>query len=163
LRIPQAVGLAAARAWLEERGLRHTCEEKPACIAVHWRGLSPRATASLRSEVLGCWSPLAHETGLRMHEFAGGIELCAEGRDKGFAVRTVLAELGPQSVSAYLGGDSAGEDTFRAIKPHGIGVLVRDEFRVSAADLWLQPPHALLAFLTRWHTATLGPASEQPQ
>ena len=47
----QAEGLATARAWIAERGLQDTCEDKPASIAVHWRGLSLRAIQALRPGV----------------------------------------------------------------------------------------------------------------
>lgn len=150
-----AQGLALARAWIEEHDLQDTCEDKVASIAVHWRGLTARARDALRAQVLGHWTPLAQETGLGIHEFDGGIELRAPGRDKGFAVRTMRTELGAETVMAYLGDDLTDEDAFRAMEPPGISVLVRSEFRPTAADLWLQPPAGLLDFLTRWHRSSL--------
>jgi trehalose 6-phosphate phosphatase len=151
-----AQGLVQARTWIEEHSLQHTCEDKPTSIAVHWRGLSPRAMDALRAEVLRHWAPLARQTGLGIHEFDGGLELRAPGRDKGSAVRTVRSELGAEAVMAYLGDDMTDEDAFQAMQAPGIGVLVRSQLRPTAADLWLQPPAALLDFLTRWHQASLG-------
>jgi trehalose-6-phosphatase len=67
-------------------------------------------------EWLRHWSPLARETGLSIHKFDSGLELYAPERDKGFAVRTVRAELGAEAVMAYLGDDMTDEDAFRAIQ-----------------------------------------------
>jgi trehalose-phosphatase len=146
----QATGLSEARAWCEQQGLLHCCEDKPASVAVHWRGLVPRAAESLRGHVVHAWSPLAKQAGLTIAEFDGGIELRAPGRDKGIAVQTVLAELGAGAAIAYLGDDLTDEDAFRAIRSRGLSVLVRSEWRATTADLWLRPPEELLAFLTRW-------------
>jgi hypothetical protein len=58
---------------------------------------------------------------------------------------------------AFLGLSGANKNTTGSA--YGIGVLVRDEFRPTAADLWLRPPVVLLAFLTHWHQAGLAEAS----
>jgi trehalose-6-phosphatase len=99
------------------------------------------------------WSPLAQETGLIIQEFDEGMELRAPGYDQGVALRAVLTELGPTGLAVYLAQDLSAEDVFRAVQPPGIGVLVRDEFRTTAADLWLQPS-SLSIFLTRWHRSS---------
>lgn len=150
-------GLDEAYAWLEVSGLADRCERKPASVALHWRGLDAPAVAALRDCALERWRPLAERTSLVAHEFDGGIELRALGRDKGFAVTTVLAELGPGAAVAYLGDDTTDEDAFEAIAGSGLGVLVRAEPRPTAAGLWLQPPEELLKFLWRWHRVSARP------
>ncbi|MEJ2232354.1 MAG: trehalose-phosphatase [Syntrophobacterales bacterium] len=80
----------------------------------------------------------------------GGLELRVPGRDKGDAVRTILREANQDGVAAYLGDDLTDEDAFRAIKGKGIGILVREELRPTAADLWIEPPEELLTFLSGW-------------
>jgi trehalose-phosphatase len=157
LGVPQARGLAEAAAWAEARLLGGHCERKPASVALHWRGLPPAAAAELRREAMGRWAPLAADAGLALHSFDGGIELRAPGRDKGFAVRTILEEIGEGAALAYLGDDLTDEDAFKALAGCGLGVLVRAEPRPTAATAWLRPPDELLAFLWRWHwTAVLS-------
>jgi trehalose-phosphatase len=85
------------------------------------------------------------------HDFDGGIELRVPGRHKGFVVDAVLSEMGRETAAAYLGDDSTDEDAFKAIRGRGIGVLVRPQYRATAADFWLKPPEELLEFLERWH------------
>ena len=148
-----STGLADARAWVEASGWMQHCEEKPASLAVHWRSLPADAAGSMRDTLLAHWPALAQPAGLAVHEFDGGVELRVPGRDKGFAVRTLLAEIGADAVVAYLGDDVTDEDAFEAIKGKGMGILVRAEHRPTAADLWLRPPEELLAFLARWQEA----------
>ncbi|NIP26121.1 MAG: trehalose-phosphatase, partial [Phycisphaerae bacterium] len=76
------------------------------------------------------------------------LELRVPGRDKGDAVGTILAEMNQDAVTAYLGDDLTDEDAFKAIKGKGIGILVREELRSTAADVWIRPPEELLTFLS---------------
>jgi len=144
-------GLATADEWMERRGLLHRCEKKPGCLALHWRGLAQSAVLELKDTVLPKWRRIAEATGLDLIDFDGGIELRVPARNKGDAVKSVLDEIHQDSLSAaYLGDDSTDEDAFRAMKGKGIGVLVRKEFRPTAADLWIRPPGELLEFLSCW-------------
>ena len=54
---------------------------------------------------------------------------------------------------AYLGDDLTDEDAFRAVATRGLGILVRQELRKTAAVAWLRPPEELLDFLHRWARA----------
>ena len=85
-----------------------------------------------------------------LHGFDGGLELRLKGRDKGYAVRTVLDEEGEGVWGAYLGDDWTDEDGFKAIKGRGLPVLVRQEYRETEAEIWLKPPEELLGFLNLW-------------
>lgn len=144
-------GLATADEWMEDKDLLHRCEKKPGCLALHWRGLSKGAILDLKDAVLPQWRRLAEASGLDLIEFDGGIELRVPARNKGDAVKSVLGEIQQDGLSAaYLGDDSTDEDAFRAMKGKGIGVLVRKEFRPTAADLWIRPPGELLEFLSCW-------------
>jgi trehalose 6-phosphate phosphatase len=145
-----AQSLADAYAWAEAAGLQERCEQKPTSLAMHWRGLPQQRIDALREAVLAAWVPLAEASRLTPHEFDGGIELCAAGRDKGFALTTLLAELGADAATAYLGDDMTDEDAFRALSGRGLGVLVRPELRPTEADLWIRPPGELLEFLALW-------------
>lgn len=153
-----AVGrLATVDDWaaeLEAIGAR--TERKPAGIAFHWRGLSLDRIAEIHRALSEKWTALGPSSGLGWHDFDGGIELRAAGRDKGDVVRALAAESGSEAALAYLGDDLTDEDAFAAMPEHGAAVLVRTEFRPTAATLWIKPPEELIAFLHRWREASQG-------
>lgn len=127
-------------------------ERKPASIAFHWRGMSDSGVGALRERVSSAWKPLADGGLLELMPFDGGLEMRACGTNKQHAVKAVLSETPPDSAVAYLGDDITDEDAFRAVKAQGLAVLVRPEYRETAADLWIRPPQELLAFLDNWRT-----------
>jgi len=147
-------GLAEADRWVEDENLENRIEEKPGCLALHWRGLSRQRAENIRSQALERWTRLARKTGLEITEFDGGLELRVPGRHKGDAVKTILGEVGPEAVLAYLGDDRTDEDAFRAIGKRGLSILVRRTRRPTKARIWLRPPEQLLDFLKRWHQFT---------
>ena len=151
-------------AWvsLEDDGLQVRAERKTASVAVHWRGESERRAREIRESVLARWRPLGEREGLELLEFSGGLELRAEGRDKGVAVRAILAESWSPSAAAYLGDDATDEDAFRAIEGRGVGVLVAENSRPTAASAILRPPGELLAFLDRWLRVSRDPGAGLP-
>jgi trehalose 6-phosphate phosphatase len=126
-------------------------ERKLASIALHWRGLPDDDIARLQTQARTRWEPIApSDSGLELLSFDGGIELRATGCNKQYAVKTVLSQTGEHSAVAYLGDDMTDEDAFKAVKPRGLAILVRPEFRPTAADVWLQPPEELVAFMEHW-------------
>ena len=125
-------------------------ERKLASIALHWRGLAPQVAETLRSRTIELWEPIAREGAVETLSFDGGLELRTIGCNKQYAVKAVLSETAPETAIAYLGDDITDEDAFRAVKLRGIGVLVRPEFRETAADVWLRPPQELVEFMERW-------------
>jgi len=131
-------------------------ERKPASLAIHWRGLNAAQRAEIRSVVFGTWMERGYADSLDWHDFDGGIELRAPGRNKGDVVRTIVTEAGPEAVYAYLGDDLTDENAFEAMPEGGLSVLVRPELRATRAALWLRPPEELLAFLERWRAAAHG-------
>ena len=142
--------LAQADHWTESAvALGARREPKPASLALHWRGLDAPTVARIRADLLANWALQARDKGLEAHDFDGGIELRVPGRHKGDVVDTLRAEM-PDALFAYLGDDLTDEDAFRALDRNDLGVLVRPEYRETAARAWLQPPHELLAFLQRW-------------
>lgn len=152
----QLRGLAEAHAWAERQGLQDLCEQKPGCLALHWRGLETAKVNEVRDRVRENWLPLAQDAGLDLHEFDGGIELRVPVKNKGSVVQTILMEMGENTVAAYLGDDLTDEDAFRAMGGKGLRILVRKEFRPTSADLWLRPPEELLTFLKNWNSACGG-------
>jgi len=147
---PVLHALADADRWLRYQGLHNRAEFKTAAVAVHWRGLDEATAAEIRDQVLLGWLPIAQSTPMELLEFDGGIEMRMPGRDKGDAVRTILDEIGPGVPVAYLGDDLTDERAFLALGALGLSVLVRPEWRKTAAALWIRPPEGLREFLTRW-------------
>lgn len=148
--------LRQAEAWIREAGLQEQSERKPGSVALHWRGMPETEQQRLKTEFCEKWTAAAEAAGLALKEFDGGIELQATVKNKGDAVNAILTETKEKETAAvYLGDDFTDEDAFKALKGRGLSVLVRKEFRQTAADIWLQPPKELLKFLQRWHeTAT---------
>jgi trehalose-phosphatase len=131
-------------------------ERKTASVALHWRGLPQEQIENAREQTLAVWSPLAGSEGMELLRFDGGLELRTRGCNKQHAAKAILSETGPDSAIAYLGDDLTDEDAFAATKPRGIAVLVRPEYRATAADVWLRPPEELLAFMERWRTCSVA-------
>jgi trehalose-phosphatase len=152
-----STALEQARVWAEKRGYRKHCEQKPGCIALHWRGLSASREAEMRRRAEKIWPEIAAEGDLHIHYFDGGIELRHPGRTKGDAVQAVFAEEEDGAAIAYLGDDATDEEAFRAVKERGIGILVRPEKRPTAAEIWLRPPNDLIYFLRKWSMICEGP------
>jgi trehalose-phosphatase len=125
-------------------------EQKVASIALHWRGLPAEDAARLQTRARTIWQPIASEGGLELLWFDGGIELRATGCNKQYAVKTVLSQTGEHSAVAYLGDDITDEDAFQAVKPRGLAILVRPQYRPTTADVWLRPPEELVAFMRHW-------------
>ena len=44
-------GLLRAEAWIQEVGLKERSEEKPGCLAIHWRGLSQEKIDQIKKQV----------------------------------------------------------------------------------------------------------------
>jgi trehalose-phosphatase len=144
---------AAAVAGMKSDGQHARIERKTTSVAVHWRGMAPAVAQQVRQVVAAAWAPLEREPWFGICDFDGGIELRLSGRTKGDAVTTALAESGPGTAAAYLGDDLTDEDAFHAIAGKGLGVLVRDERRPSAASAWIRPPEGIIDFLERWQHA----------
>ena len=143
---------------LEAAGLRAVMEFKPGATAVHWRGLSRWLVEDIRERILRVWVALSSQNLLALSEFDGGMEFRLRLRNKGDAVRQVLHELCPDAPVAYLGDDWTDEDAFRALGDRGLSVLVRTEFRATAADAWVRPPEGVVHFLAEWLLACGGKA-----
>jgi trehalose-phosphatase len=151
-----AAQAAAAVAGMKSDGQHARIERKTTSVAVHWRGMAPPVTQQVREVVAKSWTQLEREPWFGLCDFDGGVELRLSGRTKGDAVTTALAESGSGTVAAYLGDDLTDEDAFRAIDGKGLGVLVRDERRASAAGAWIRPPEGIIDFLNRWQRAREG-------
>jgi trehalose-phosphatase len=151
-----AVGkIAEANELLRADGLFDLLEFKPGATAIHWRGIDECAT-QVAQRVEQVWSMLHGHQGIELLKFDGGMEIRVAGRNKGDAVRAILAEMGGHSAVAYLGDDHTDENAFAVLRGHGLSVLVRNEYRPTGADVWIQPPEGVVAFLADWTSACGG-------
>jgi trehalose-phosphatase len=147
--------LSQAESWLASAGLSDRTELKPGGIAVHWRGLPAADAERTHARTHAGLGPYSMRSGLKLLEFDGGLELRVEHPNKGDAVASVLGSAAPGTPAAYLGDDLTDEFAFRALNASGLSaaglsVLVRPQYRKTAAQIWLQPPHELLGFLQQW-------------
>ena len=133
-----------------ETGWGDMVEVKPLGLAIHWRGLDQERIRAVARQVKEWVNPWLNDENIGLHDFDGGLELRPPGITKKQAVLTIMNETEDGVVSAYLGDDLTDEDAFRVMKNYGLSVLVRDELRKTAADLWLRPPEELLEFLKHW-------------
>jgi len=143
------------RAQLHQDSFGGLFEDKANGAVMHWRGATAEKAKQIREKTMALFAPLAGTHGLALLEFESGVELRA-GRDKGSAIQAILKESNPQSPVAFLGDDYTDESAFHAINTHaenGISILIRPEKRETSAQLWLQPPAELKAFLKSWQTA----------
>lgn len=147
-----ADALEGATQWVNELGFGNQVEVKPGSVAVHWRGLEESVATRIRATVLLGWLPIADRARMVLQDFDGGVEMVMSGCSKGAAVREFLADLNAEVPLAYLGDDHADEDAFRVLQNRGLRILVRPEWRETAADLWLRPPEELVKFLSQWLT-----------
>lgn len=150
-RLPEPVGrkLTELHAALQRDSLGGLFEAKPNAAVMHWRGAPPEQAAEVERRTRALFESAMDLPGFQLLPFDGGLELRA-GCDKSAAVDALLAESVPGTPAAYLGDDLTDEAAFRALAGRGLSVLVRTEWRQTAADLWLKPPDELLEFLRAW-------------
>ena len=144
--------LETLRAQLRRDSFGGLFEDKANAVVMHWRGASHHKAALIEERTRALFEPLAEIDGLRLLEFEAGVELRV-GRDKGGAVDAIVKEAATNGPVAFLGDDLTDESAFRAVNSlgsRGLSVLVRREWRQTAAEIWLRPPGELLVFLQRW-------------
>ena len=142
--------LNEARGWAEEEKLMPLAEVKPGGIAIHWRGMPQNEVEGIEQRIMKGWAEIARSPELKLLRFESGMELRVARPDKGDAVASIVGESAPSTEIAYLGDDLTDEDSFRALNGRGLTVLVRSEYRPTAAQVFLKPPHELIDFLKRW-------------
>jgi len=142
--------LREAKDWVIQAKLAPLAEFKPGGIAIHWRGLSKSEAHEIEAQLRAGWNTFARSGELKFLSFDSGLELRIARPHKGDAVASIIAESGPRTEIAYLGDDLTDEDAFRVLNGRGLTVLVRPEYRETAAQVWLKPPHELIAFFEEW-------------
>jgi trehalose 6-phosphate phosphatase len=133
----QLAGIAGARA-----------ERKRFSIAAHYRNVNasdiPKVERAV-SEVAARHRELRKMDGKKVYELLPDIDW-----DKGKAVLWLLENLGLERAKVrpiYIGDDRTDEDAFRALEKSGVGILVSEEPRPTAARYSLKDPAEVERFL----------------
>jgi trehalose-phosphatase len=159
--IPARIERAAEQLRRELAGIEGVLvEPKRYSVAVHYRLVDERDLALLSAAVdrAAAEPPPAASgrpvPGLRKTGGKKVFELRPDvDWDKGHALLWLLGRLGldgPDVVPLFLGDDVTDEDAFRAVASrNGIGILVAEETRPSAAGYRLRNPAEVLELLTR--------------
>jgi len=133
----QLAGIAGARV-----------ERKRFSIAAHYRNVNasdiPKVERAV-SEVVARHRELRKMDGKKVYELLPDIDW-----DKGKAVLWLLENLGLERAKVrpiYIGDDRTDEDAFRALEKSGVGILVSEEPRPTAARYSLKDPAEVERFL----------------
>jgi len=136
-------------------------EDKRFAVAVHYRLVDPRdlprveaavdraaADADAAADPEDCGGRLRKTGGKMVWELRPDVDW-----DKGSALLWLLGRLGldrPDAAPIFLGDDVTDEDAFAAVNRRGgIGILVAEEPRATAAAYRLRDPAAALEWLAR--------------
>ncbi|RIA47622.1 trehalose-phosphatase [Dichotomicrobium thermohalophilum] len=132
-------------------------ERKPFSTAVHFRKAAPEdmpKVSKLVAELQEQHPGLRVLQGKKVSEFQPRIDW-----DKGRAVALLAERLEvPLEGVLYIGDDVTDEDAFRAIAGKGIGILVNETDRETAAQYRLDDPDEVRVFLKRLAEALRGAA-----
>jgi len=133
----QLAGIAGAR-----------LERKRFSIAAHYRNVNesdvPKVERAV-SEVAARHRELRKMDGKKVYELLPDIDW-----DKGKAVLWLLENLGLERAKVrpiYIGDDRTDEDAFRALGQRGMGILVNEQPRPTAASYSLKDPTEVEGFL----------------
>ena len=124
-------------------------ERKTYSLAVHVRGLAPDTAAAVEAAVdatLNRHARLRKGTGKMVFELLPRLDW-----HKGKAVLHILETLPhvAEALPIYIGDDHTDEDAFAALAGQGIGILVAESPRQTAAYYTLRDPDEVHRFLQR--------------
>ena len=123
-------------------------ERKRLSIATHYRNVKEKDIPKVKQavgEVAWHHRELRKMTGKKVHELQPDIDW-----DKGWALMWLLETLGLEGENVfpiYIGDDRTDENAFRALKQRGIGILVSEEPKFTAAKYSLEDPAEVERFL----------------
>ncbi len=123
-------------------------EKKRFSIAAHYRSVNESGFLKLEravSEVIARHRELRRMEGKKVYELLPDIDW-----DKGKAVLWLLEAIGLESAKVrpiYIGDDRTDEDAFHALDQRGIGILVSEQPRPTAASYSLKDPTEVERFL----------------
>jgi len=120
-------------------------ERKRFSVAVHYRLVSAEDRPAIEQAVstaLARHGELRRADGKMVYELRPAVEW-----DKGTAVLRLLEILGGDPLPVYVGDDITDEDAFRALQSRGVGVVVSEERRPTAATYRLHGTDAVRSLL----------------
>ena len=130
-------------------------ERKRFSVATHVRLAAPAArpaVAAIVERVCRAHPSLRQEPGKRVFELRPDIDW-----DKGRAVCWLLEALGrDRSAALFIGDDLTDETVFKALAGRGLGIVVSEAGRPTAADLRLSTPADVQTLLDRLADAAEG-------
>ena len=123
-------------------------ENKRYSLSVHYRQVAPQRVPEVAAAVhaaAAAYERLAVRSGKCVLEILPRIDW-----HKGKVVRRLIAAAGaPGAMPLFIGDDVTDEDVFRELGNDGVGVLVSETPRPSAAQYWLRDADEVQALL-RW-------------
>ena len=123
-------------------------ERKRVSIATHYRNVNESDFPKMErgvSEITTRHRELRRIDGKKVYELLPNIDW-----DKGKAVLWLLEKLGLDRSNArpiYIGDDRTDEDAFRALEQRGVGILVSEKPKPTAASYSLKDPSEVECFL----------------
>jgi trehalose-phosphatase len=132
-------------------------ERKRFSIAAHYRKVNENDLPKLEravSEVVAQHRELRRMEGKKVYEL-----LPYTDWDKGKAVLWLLERLGLERAGMrpiYIGDDRTDEDAFRALQQRGVGIVVSEEPRATAANYSLKDPTEVERFLRELGAAAVA-------
>ena len=149
--IPEKIERAAARVARDLAGIEGVfVEPKRFAVSVHFRQADERELPRIEQAVDAA---IASESGLRKGHGKQLFEIRPDlDWDKGRALLWLLQALDldrPEILPFYIGDDLTDEDAFRAIAGRGVGILVAEDSRETAAEYQLRDTGEVVEMLSR--------------
>lgn len=125
-------------------------ERKQFAIAIHYRQAEDQIVPELEervSDIANRFTDLKQTSGKKIFELRPNADW-----DKGKALLYLLKKFhidSSRTIPLYIGDDTTDEDAFRAIADRGIGILVSDTNRETAAGYRLRDPAETAEFLEK--------------
>jgi alpha,alpha-trehalase len=123
-------------------------ERKKFSVAVHYRKVRDAEAGAVEEvvdQVSAAYPKLRKSHGKKVYELQPAIQW-----DKGKALLWLLEELEldrPDVLPLYIGDDATDEDAFRVLRDRGVGIVVGEETRSTAARYTLADPEEVREFL----------------
>ncbi len=121
-------------------------ENKNIALALHYRLALPQEAVEVMRRICEEVRPLLQESGFIMRSGKKVLEFCPAWANKGDAVNFLLSDW-PGALPVYVGDDETDEDAFRAVAGKGLGILVSQHPRPTAARYRFTGPGEVALFL----------------